>query len=131
MRLDQLRRQDAMHSSEQCVAAHQFEVSTQLFNTSCSQVDANYHYEYIRLHTSPLACPSKELVPAATQGPSPGQENPAGGVRNSNWGGVHARDYTKASPGILVCLALHALPAAHQRICRRQLNTDHGAANEN
>jgi hypothetical protein len=55
-------------------------------------------------------------VPAATQRPSPGQENPAGGVRNSNWGGVHARDYKKASPGISVCLALHALPAAYQRI---------------
>ncbi len=41
---------------------------------------------------------------------------PAGGVRNSNWGGVHARDYKKASPGISGCLALHALPAAYQRI---------------
>jgi hypothetical protein len=47
---------------------------------------------------------------------TPGQENPAGGVRNSNWGGVHARNYKKASPGISVCLALHALPAAYQRI---------------
>ena len=32
LRLDQLRRQDAMHRAEQGVAAHQIQVSTQLFH---------------------------------------------------------------------------------------------------
>jgi hypothetical protein len=42
-----------MHSSEQCVAAHQFEVSTQLFNTSCSQstlTTTTNTYVYIPRH---------------------------------------------------------------------------------
>jgi hypothetical protein len=91
--LDQLRGEDAVNGAEQCVAAHQVQIPAELFDTSCSQSTLTTIYEYIRLHTSPLACTSTELVPAATPRPSPGQENPAGGVRNSNWGGVHARDY--------------------------------------